>query len=143
MMHMTFYWSREVTLLFSSWKTDSWLSYALTLIACIAAPVFYQFVEHIRYRLRQVGKPTQLDVPLLPDQKEASAGNRWSVAKIAGGVAFGLSSGLGYLLMLAVMSFNGGVFLAIILGLTIGYLAFRTEDDEETTGGVGSTCACA
>ncbi|GLT25647.1 hypothetical protein SLA2020_007650 [Shorea laevis] len=138
MMHMTFYWSLEVTLLFSSWKTHSWLSYALTLIACIAASACYQYVEHIRYRLRQVGKPTQLDVPLLPDQKA-----RWSVAKIAGGVAFGFSSGLGYLLMLAVMSFNGGVFLAIVLGLTIGYLSFRTEDDEGTTGGVGSTCACA
>lgn len=82
--------------------------------------------------------------PLLLQPKGAGNGNngRWSARKIKGGVLFGLSSALGYLLMLAIMSFNGGVFLAIVLGLTAGYLVFRSEDDDETAG-VNSTCACA
>ncbi|XWS72366.1 hypothetical protein CRYUN_Cryun02cG0034000 [Craigia yunnanensis] len=146
MMHMTFYWSRQVTLLFSSWRTDSWLSYALTLLACVLASAFYQYLEHLRYRVRRGGKPGEgtAEEPFLLQPKGAGTGNRGkgSVGKIVGGVLFGLSSALGYLLMLAIMSFNGGVFLAIVLGLTVGFLVFRSEDDDETTG-LNSTCACA
>ncbi|XP_022751772.1 copper transporter 5.1-like [Durio zibethinus] len=146
MMHMTFYWSRQVTLLFSSWRTDSWLSYALTLLACVLASVLYQYLEQVRYRVRRGGKPKEgtAEEPFLWQTKGAGAGNRGkaSVAKIVGGVLFGLSSALGYLLMLAVMSFNGGVFLAIVLGLTVGFMIFRSEEDDEIAG-VNSTCACA
>ncbi|OMO86442.1 Ctr copper transporter [Corchorus olitorius] len=146
MMHMTFYWSRQVTLLFTSWRTDSWLSYALTLLACVLASAFYQYLEHVRYRVKRGGNPAEgtAGEPLLLQRKGPGAGNRgkWSTAKIIGGVLFGLSSALGYLLMLAIMSFNGGVFLAIVLGLTVGFLAFRSEEDDEIAG-VNSTCACA
>ncbi|XVF48775.1 hypothetical protein PTKIN_Ptkin03bG0216100 [Pterospermum kingtungense] len=148
MMHMTFYWSRQVTLLFSSWRTDSWLSYALTLLACVLASAFYQYLDHARYRVRRGSKRVEgtAEEPFLSQPKGSGAGNRdrgrWSMRKINGGLLFGLSSALGYLLMLAIMSFNGGVFLAIVLGLTAGFLAFRSEDDDET-GGVNSTCACA
>ncbi|MBA0668835.1 hypothetical protein Goklo_001713 [Gossypium klotzschianum] len=139
MMHMTFYWSRQVTLLFTSWRTDSWPSYALTLLACVLASAFYQYLEYVRYRVRRGRKPTEgtAEEPFLLRSKGAGM-----VGKIAGGVLFGLSSALGYLLMLAVMSFNGGVFLAVILGLTVGYLVFRGEDDDQTAG-LNSTCACA
>ncbi|XVF35252.1 hypothetical protein REPUB_Repub18cG0129500 [Reevesia pubescens] len=146
MMHMTFYWSRQVTLLFSSWRTDSWLSYAFTLLACVLASAFYQYLEHVRYRVRRGGKPVDgtAEEPFLLQPKGPGAGNRgqWSVRKIVGGVLFGLSSGLGYLLMLAIMSFNGGVFLAIVLGLTVGFLVLRSEEGDEIAS-VTSTCACA
>ncbi|KAB2049911.1 hypothetical protein ERO13_A13G188100v2 [Gossypium hirsutum] len=139
MMHMTFYWSRQVTLLFTSWRTDSWPSYALTLLACFLASAFYPYLEYVRYRVRRGGKPTDwtTEEPFLLRSRGAGM-----VGKIAGGLLFGLSSALGYLLMLAVMSFNGGVFLAVILGLTVGYLVFRGEDDDQTAG-LNSTCACA
>ncbi|WRX31544.1 Ctr copper transporter - like 3 [Theobroma cacao] len=146
MMHMTFYWSRQVTLLFSSWRTESWLSYALTLLACVLASALYQYLEHVRYQVRRGGKPAEgtAEEPLLLQQKGAGSGNRgkWSVKKVVGGVLFGLSSALGYLLMLAIMSFNGGVFLAIVLGLTVGFLVSRNEEDDQIAG-VNSTCACA
>ncbi|WJX16138.1 Copper transporter 5 [Trifolium repens] len=52
MMHMTLYWGKNVTLLFDSWKTDSWTSYILSLIACFLIATFYQYLENIRIRLK-------------------------------------------------------------------------------------------
>jgi copper transporter 1 len=37
---------------------------------------------------------------------------------------FIVQAGISYLLMLAVMCFNGGIFIAIILGLGCGYFFF-------------------
>lgn len=145
MMHMTFYWGTQVTLLFTSWRTESLLSYSLALLACVAAATFYQYLEHIRLRLRR-SKTQQLEEPLIGKNNSVGGGWRWSAAKIGAGLAFGVSSGVGYLLMLAVMSFNGGVFVAIVLGLTAGHLAFGiqgTDEAEEDIIGVNSTCACA
>ncbi|KAL4301796.1 hypothetical protein GQ457_10G001580 [Hibiscus cannabinus] len=142
MMHMTFYWSRQVTLLFSSWRTDSWPSYALTLLACVLASVFYQYLEHARYAVRRGENPSAAAEEPLLSRANRFGGGKWSGRRIAGGVLFGVSSGLGYLLMLAIMSFNGGVFVAIVVGLMVGYLGFRSEDDDEIAG-VNSTCACA
>ncbi|KAK3213270.1 hypothetical protein Dsin_017976 [Dipteronia sinensis] len=145
MMHMTFYWGRTVTVLFDSWKTESWLGYALTLVACFVVSAFYQYLEVWRFRLIRLGAraggggPTGIDAPLL----QRKVAGKYSAARIAGTLMFGVNSGLGYMLMLAVMSFNGGVFLAIVLGLTVGYLFFRTGNEEATTVIVDNPCACA
>lgn len=39
-------------------------------------------------------------------------------------LSYGLSTLLSYLLMLVVMTFNGGLFLATIFGLSFGYFVF-------------------
>lgn len=148
-MHMTLYWGKDVTLLIDSWKTDSWLSYFLTLLACFLFSSFYQYMEDRRLRFRSLAssnsnsnpsQPTSTStatdsaaVPLLPKYRRS--------AKFASAVLFGINSAIGYLLMLAIMSFNGGVFLAIILGLSVGYLIFRFTDEE--TPKVDNACACA
>ncbi|KAL5559561.1 hypothetical protein UlMin_035772 [Ulmus minor] len=146
MMHMTFYWSKEVTLLVDSWRTGSWIGYALTLFACLIASAFYQYLEDLRLRLKlaSTGKPSStepIETPLL-QKKIAGAGGNWSVARLAGAVLFGVNSAIGYLLMLAIMSFNGGVFVAVVLGLMIGYLFFRSGD-EDVSIVVDNPCACA
>ncbi|XP_019437825.1 PREDICTED: copper transporter 5.1 [Lupinus angustifolius] len=142
MMHMTFYWSKNVTLLIDSWRTDSWLSYVLSLVACIVASVFYQYLENRRIRLKLLaaGKSSpattaEIQVPLL--RRKVIGGVR-----VGGAVLFGLSSAIGYLLMLAVMSFNGGVFVAIVVGLAFGHFVFRSEGEEGSLV-VDSSCACA
>ncbi|KAK9210117.1 hypothetical protein WN944_002486 [Citrus x changshan-huyou] len=143
MMHMTFYWGRQVTLLFDFWRTDSWPSYALTLLACFLFSAFYQYLEDRRVRLNRIAvgqKPAMADVetPLL----QRKVVGKFSAARIAGTALFGINSGVGYLLMLAIMSFNGGVFLAVVVGLMIGYLVFRSESDDVTLV-VDNPCACA
>ncbi|TKY74846.1 Copper transporter 5 [Spatholobus suberectus] len=143
MMHMTFYWSKKVTLLIDSWKTNDWTDYLLTLLACLVVSVFYQFLENRRISLRLIGAgkpfPAEIETPLL---RRSLAGNGAKVAvKVAGAFLFAVSSAIGYLLMLAVMSFNGGVFVAIVVGLALGYFFFRNEGENSLV--VDASCACA
>ncbi|KAL1315361.1 hypothetical protein HN51_042128 [Arachis hypogaea] len=148
MMHMTLYWGKKVTLLFDSWKTESWPSYSMSLLACLVVAALYQYLENRRIRLRLAGErrlapvAAAIQTPLMGwkiSRDKAKLGG-----KLIGSVLFGVNSGIGYLLMLAIMSFNGGVFVAIVLGLSIGHLLFRSEVFEDDVGGVGDrTCACA
>ncbi|WCJ42812.1 copper transporter 5 [Euphorbia peplus] len=141
MMHMTLYWGIKVTLLLDSWKTDSYPSYALSLLACFLFSAFYQYMEDRRIRFKALAlaktipQPSSLDVPLLRSKL------RYGPSNFAAAILFGVNSAIGYLLMLAVMSFNGGVFVAIVLGLSVGYLLFRSEDGEIIA--VDNPCACA
>ncbi|GMQ02362.1 hypothetical protein CsSME_00048633 [Camellia sinensis var. sinensis] len=160
MMHMTFYWGRKVTLLLDSWKTETWTEYALTLCACLLFSVFYQYLEDRRLRFKLIlsslnnktptpppppPSPSIIDdhhTPLLYHKLlSSSSGGRWSPARFAGALLFGVNSALGYLLMLAVMSFNAGVFLAIVVGLAFGYLLFRSADQDLLL--LDNPCACA
>ncbi|XP_072982608.1 copper transporter 5.1-like [Typha latifolia] len=146
MMHMTFYWGIRVTILFDSWRTDSWLSYGLSLLALFLVSVFYQYMEDRRIRFKILSKakplpPSAVEVPLL-FSSSAGAGRVWSPERFASAVLFGVNSAIGYLLMLAVMSFNGGVFIAIVFGLAVGYLVFRGEGQEDLVA-LENPCACS
>ena len=146
MMHMTLYWGKKVTLLFDSWKTESWTSYSLSLLACLVVAAFYQYLESRRIRLRlfaageRMPPAPAIRAPLL--EWNLSGDKAKLGVKVLGAVLFGVNSGIGYLLMLAIMSFNGGVFVAIVLGLTLGYFLFRSEVEDADVV-VDSSCACA
>ncbi|XP_058222717.1 copper transporter 5.1-like [Rhododendron vialii] len=149
MMHMTFYWGRDVTLLFDSWKTKTWAEYCLTLLTCFLFSAFYQYLEDRRLRLKQPQlsssssssstAPTTT-TPLL-DSKLGGSGGARSLVRLLGAAMFGVNAAIGYMLMLAVMSFNGGVFVAIVVGLSVGYLVFRSHDQDVVV--VDNPCACA
>ncbi|CAK9167364.1 unnamed protein product [Ilex paraguariensis] len=124
-------------------------TYSLSLFACILCSVFYQYMEDRRLRLRLLSslnaknlsttpQAATIDTPLLYPKLVAVAG--WS--KFAGAVLFGINSAIGYLLMLSIMSFNAGVFIAVVAGLAVGYLLFRSSDDQDLVV-VDNPCACA
>ncbi|KAK4853014.1 hypothetical protein QYF36_002324 [Acer negundo] len=146
MMHMTLYWGIKVTILFDSWKTTNWLGYILTLLALFLISTFYQYMEDRRHRFKSLSsaKPSPAAsvatatavTPLLVKPSRASS------ARFATAVLFGVNSAIGYLLMLAIMSFNGGVFLTIVLGLSVGYYLFRSAEEEAVVV-ADNTCACA
>ncbi|KAG1334340.1 copper transporter 5.1-like [Cocos nucifera] len=145
MMHMTFYWGKTVTILFDSWRTESWLGYALSLLALFLAATFYQYMEDRRIRLKIFARskpssspPSVETVLLLP----AAPARPWAPARLASSILFGVNSAIGYLLMLAVMSFNGGVFIAVVVGLAAGYLLFRSGGEEELFA-LENRCAAA
>uniref|UniRef100_A0A2P2QRJ1 Copper transport protein n=1 Tax=Rhizophora mucronata TaxID=61149 RepID=A0A2P2QRJ1_RHIMU len=144
MMHMTFYWGRQVTLLVDSWRTTTWLQYSLTLLACLLASALYQYLENRRMRLKVITSAANsaavpIQQPLLFSQ--LTGRKKCWLGRVAGALLFGLNAAIGYLLMLSVMSFNGGVFLAVVAGLAIGYLFFRGEDENLML--VDNPCACA
>ena len=127
MMHMTIYWGKKVTLLVHWWKTRTWVSYILTLLVCFLFSAFYQYMEDRRLHFKaSASNPPPIATPLLSKLGRA---RRVSPAWLVTSLFYGVNSALGYLLMLAIMSCNGGVFLAIVLGLSFGYYLFRTRDD--------------
>ncbi|GJR96933.1 yippee-like protein [Tanacetum coccineum] len=56
-------------------------------------------------------------------------------------VLFAVRTVINYFMMLALMSFNGGVFVAIVVGLAVGYRLFRNADDEQIML-IDDPCAC-
>ncbi|KAK3409677.1 hypothetical protein EUGRSUZ_J01772 [Eucalyptus grandis] len=152
MMHMMLYWSRYVTLLFDSWRTDSWPSYFLSLAACFLVSAFYQYIEDYRIHFRSLASysVTSMASPApaaaaaaSPLLLKANASRLARSGRLGAALLFRLNSAISYLLMLAIMSFNGGVLLAIVGGLTVCYYVFRFEDKGVAVVVLDNPCTCA
>ncbi|KAK4780576.1 hypothetical protein SAY87_016682 [Trapa incisa] len=102
-VHMTFFWGKDGNILFSGWPGTSTGMYALALLLIFALAILVEFL----YRCQLVREqPSSLFGSLLRT------------------VAHAVRVGLAYLIMLALMSFNGGVFLVAVLGHAVGFLFF-------------------
>eukprot|EP00250_Pteridium_aquilinum_P018482 c2410_g1_i1 orf=320-769(-) len=126
MMHMTFYWGKQATILFDGWKTSTWLNFSFSLIALFVSSILLQYLANSRVSASSSpGKSHSFDtkVSLLGKATLSVSLSK----KLLGSALFGVRVGLGYLLMLAVMSFNGGVFIAVVLGFAVGHFLFASE----------------
>ena len=110
--HMTFFWGKDSEILFAGWPGARGGMYALALVAVFALAFLLEFLGS-----------RGLDVALLPSA--AAGGGRRVAAGAARAVVHALRVGVAYLLMLALMSFNGGVLLVAVAGHAAGFLAFR------------------
>eukprot|EP00040_Diaphanoeca_grandis_P010465 m.53549 g.53549 ORF g.53549 m.53549 type:complete len:141 (+) comp21776_c0_seq2:209-631(+) len=96
--------------LFEGWKVDTQELYIGTLVACIALTVIVEVIHHtIRPKV----------LKRLHDEEKMD----WSY-EVLEVLLFGTEFTISYLLMLAVMAYNGGVLVAIVLGSFFGYLLF-------------------
>ncbi|CAN4075778.1 unnamed protein product [Withania somnifera] len=106
-MHMTFFWGKNAEILFSGWPGYNNMGmYVFALFLVFLLAFIIEWLSHSNY------------------VKE-------SVNHVAAGfietLLYGIRMGLAYLVMLAVMSFNGGIFVAAILGHVLGFWLFGSR----------------
>ncbi|CAA7389809.1 unnamed protein product [Spirodela intermedia] len=109
-MHMTFFWGKDVQILFSGWpgSREGVGTYLLALCLVFALAAAVEFLSYAARRF-------------------ASVGHRGGgAARLSGGLArtavHAIRVGLAYVVMLAVMSFNVGVLAAAVAGHALGFL---------------------
>lgn len=107
MMHMTFFWGKNTQVLFSGWPGDSSGMYALALVLVFLLAVSVEWMSHWRLM--------------------TEAGPRNVAAGIVQTAVHGIRIGIAYMVMLALMSFNGGVFIVAVVGHSVGYLVFGSR----------------
>ncbi|KAI4302695.1 hypothetical protein MLD38_038414 [Melastoma candidum] len=107
MMQMSFYWGKEATVLFCSWPGEDLGMYVL----CLLFIFFLAAIQEILH--------------LTMNGKLVAARTVWESAGQA--VAHGLRMVMAYLVMLAVMSFNGGVFIAAVIGHAFGFFIVKAR----------------
>lgn len=107
MMHMTFYWGNNAEILFSGWPgAGHGRMYGLSLLVVFLLAAFVEWISRSK-----IIKPGSNDV----------------VSGLLLTLLHALRMGIAYLVMLALMSFNGGVFIAAVAGHALGFLVFGTK----------------
>ncbi|KAI4324436.1 hypothetical protein MLD38_029928 [Melastoma candidum] len=108
MMQMSFYWGKGADVLFSGWPGERTGMYVLCLLF-----VFFLAALLEIFSVALDGKTT---------------GPGGIMARAAGqALVYGIKMGMAYLVMLSVMSFNGGVFIAAVLGHTFGFFVVKAR----------------
>ncbi|KAL7585453.1 copper transporter 1 [Lactuca sativa] len=103
-MHMTFYWGKDALILFKGWPGPNNIGmYALALIFVFFMALLVEWLADAMSRMKSEGAASGLAQTML----------------------YGLRVGIGNMVMLALMSFNVGVFLVAVLGHTLGFFFFR------------------
>ncbi|XP_058099468.1 copper transporter 6-like [Magnolia sinica] len=106
MMHMTFFWGKDVEILFSGWPGHSLSMYVLALFFVFVLSVTVEWLSGSRL--------------IRPGTNRVSAG-------LAQTGLHALRIGLAYMVMLAIMSFNAGVLIVAVAGHAIGFLLFGSR----------------
>ncbi|XP_004240384.2 copper transporter 6-like [Solanum lycopersicum] len=129
MMHMTFFWGKNTEILFSGWPGyDNLGMYILALVVVFFMAIFVEFLSHSNY----INKSNVDD--------DVTCGFLQTIL-------YGLRIGLAYVVMLAVMSFNGGVFLVAIVGHSLGFMVFGSRVFKKSSSGKNldlppMSCSC-
>jgi len=131
-VEMKMYWHTTINdyVLFKSWVPRTSWSYILTLVACFFFAVLYEglkaFIAWLENKWRRdslsinksesdtfLGDNVKLEIPAFDPTKD-------SIRSLLHMFSYGLH----YWVMLLAMTYNVGIFLAILVGHAVGYLCF-------------------
>ncbi|KAL7084942.1 hypothetical protein ACP275_14G253600 [Erythranthe tilingii] len=107
MTHMTFFWGKNSEILFSGWPGTRTGMYVLALLFVFVLAVIVEWLAHCQWIKKRCGG-------------EFSGG-------LMRTVVHGTRIGLAYIVMLAIMSFNGGVFIVAVAGHIFGFFLFGSR----------------
>ncbi|TXG58716.1 hypothetical protein EZV62_016545 [Acer yangbiense] len=110
MMHMSFYWGKDVTIFFSGWPEKSLAMYILAL--------FFIFVLGLAVEVLSVS-------PKLVTG--STARSNLMLAVFVQACIYALRMGFAYLVMLSVMSYNLGVFIVAVAGHAVGFFLVKAR----------------
>ena len=91
-MEMYFYWSNKVVFLLSNWETTNSGQYFACLLASFVIAILVEFLSSLKVRNDLVHM-----------------------------LIYASRLFFSYILMFILMTFNGGLFIAVMLGYTVGY----------------------
>nr|XP_027060800.1 copper transporter 4-like [Coffea arabica] len=100
-----FYWGKDAEILFSGWPGHNSAMYALALLFVFFSAVMVELFSNIN-----VVRPRSKRVAAILFQMGIRA----------------IRAGFAYLVMLSVISYNGGIFIAAVVGHAVGYVVFRS-----------------
>ncbi|GFP86279.1 copper transporter 4 [Phtheirospermum japonicum] len=109
---MAFYWDKEAQFLFNNWPDNSSAMYALALIFVFTLAILVEFLSNLN-----LVKPGSIRAATIFFQAGVHA----------------IRAGFAYMVILAVMSYNGGVFIAAVLGHAVGYVVFGSKIAKKET----------
>ncbi|CAI5504724.1 unnamed protein product [Closterium sp. Naga37s-1] len=132
MMQMWFYWGPNVIILFENWKTSNWGFYLLACFLVVVFCVLHEFLTSFRLKLSATRRCRVKDAEQGAGDVDASSSKKayhWRplLDRLAVTGMYALNLIFSYAIMLIVMSFNIGLFIAVVLGLTIGFFFFGAK----------------
>ncbi|PKK16620.1 solute carrier family 31 (copper transporter), member 2 [Columba livia] len=124
---MTFYFSDTAVLLFDFWSVHTPAGMALSVLVILLLSVLYEAIKMgkaVLLRRALLALPRSLSRESLVEPEETDTSppeGRWFQYHVAQTLFHVMQVVLGYMVMLAVMSYNAWIFLGAIVGSTLGY----------------------
>jgi hypothetical protein len=101
-----------VILLFREWKLDAAWKFALGVLGIFALGILTELLTWSRRHVIS---------------SSAALRRRPAAYRLSMGLAFTVQCAIGYLLMLAAMTYQAEIFIAVVCGLGLGHLLFNTS----------------
>ncbi|KAJ1630464.1 Ctr copper transporter family-domain-containing protein [Pavlovales sp. CCMP2436] len=114
---------KKVALLFAGWETMNGWQYALTLIAIICFGILSESMVLLERGLMALVAPPSEGLKTETSFPTVTLGFR-----MARSVLYATRTALHFLLMLASMTFDIGIFVCIMAGFGVGYFVFSSKD---------------
>lgn len=122
---MFFQWSASVTILFQSWKTSEATRFYY-ILSCVGISLLAFLLEGVRYAFHNLHSSSAIadneKGEMLVPKSCCSKAKLFTRAKEV--AVYGVYMTLSYLVMLVIMTFNGGIFMSVVFGHCIGTLVF-------------------